>query len=150
MNKKLILVFLYSVLLSMIGCDMKNSGGNSNFRTDVAPLEKRLLNLPKITSAKWKSQTFGSGEGITVPGSAAYRIWGYAKYNQDDLTRTMDKFKDTVKDDTFRPDFPFKGEENYVWKQSKELALVVKSKLIVGKVWVCTEQGLVYFDLEGE
>lgn len=142
-------IFSFFIISLITGCDKNDV--NNDFQTNVAPIEKRLCNLPGITSAKWKYQTYGGSQGISVPGPTGYRIWGYIKLEKEELSKFVSKFDDFKKDQSLHVDFQYLNEnENYDWIRSQKFIDMTKRKLIVGSVWVCVEQGLIYFDLEGE
>jgi hypothetical protein len=138
--------------LAMIGCGKgRSAGAGGDFRTDVAPIERRLANFPKIVSVKWKGRILDSEKLITVPGPSRYRIWGYAKFNKDALTELVKKSGDVGKKVLEEPDFSYVAKgENFQWRRSNALDEMAQQRRSAGSIWFCLDEGLIYFDLEGE
>lgn len=144
--------FCFFMSALAIGCEKEKSRDKcESFRITITPIERRLHHLPKIKSVKWKLQTFGNdSHWISVPGPSSYRITGYAEFEIEALEKIISKFEDFINDAPC-VDFPYsENEAKYNWKRSQLFTEMVKSRSIIGSVWVCAEKGLVYFDLEGE
>lgn len=131
--------------------NMPEWGESKKLYKEEEELDKYFFNLPKIQSSKWKKNILvdctKKSKGI-IP--FKWKVIGYAKFDVSELKCLLSHFNDFRKEQV-KVDFPYlQKAEMYSWKKSPTLIEKIKPKDITGSIWVCEENGLIYFELEEE
>lgn len=148
---KFILSFLVIVILG--ACNENKAIGKASepFKTDKVLISKAIKNLPPFEEVKWRGRLTGKDSVGSIPGPSSYRFWGYAKYDKNLLLGQLSNYEWVTPEAGWKPKFQFKaGEDLSGWKTSENFTKKIVNPLMTGKIYVCVEQGLLYYDLEGE
>ncbi|UKS28432.1 hypothetical protein LOZ80_05710 [Paenibacillus sp. HWE-109] len=148
MRRLIIYILLFPVLVSVAlwGCENKDTSQQS-IKTDIKPIMDRFPKLGEIQKCVWSAETIGKQGGI---GPTNYRLMGYVELRNTEFRLFLSKYKWTHVASDWKPtmDSKYIGTKPYSWSFSDEFNNFIKSSNYVGKFYLDTDNGVIYFEVE--
>lgn len=155
-NALRILVGTVAILLITSGCGKKEGDKKMTWRTDIAPVEKRIPLLIPIESCIWKTgqKTDYSGQGLPAP--EEYYARGYIRISTNNKNRILKDYEwqnvQVNLNQIDKPDFASLADEFLTSQDFKQSVNFMRahrksSSFSEGKIILNSKTNILYFDL---
>lgn len=147
-KKTIIIVLIVILSFNFGGCFRDNSVDfeSIDYRYDIEPLSSKFSFFNSIEDACWKTSIIGS----TRFGPSSYTIRAFIIISSDEYTEIVDSydFEPTELEFENGIDPKVTGSGSFRWKENSDFTQDVLGNGYIGKVYLDTNNGIVYISAE--